>query len=295
LTGVARYDSIPTPTSNPDDIRLWPNPAPNSEAARTGRFTLGDRPRLQRRADQRNRKIKREDLINVLNRTDGSRPDMLEDEFIPGKAIVLKMPERSMRTYFIPLPIDLDVQLLFLFELTQGLKRRAIELFNLAEEVDVYNRLEFELFAFGIIPTSSSLPLLKDREVVYVNLLPPRPPTPFSLTLAPSRAENSLVAEVRRPGTGLPFEVVYTQTQLLPTQHLPDDQESEVAGPSVQKPKGSRFKEHMSERGSRNSRSLSVGEMDRQGRGRRSPGKIWYKEVEGTQEGEGLLNQDIEL
>jgi hypothetical protein len=193
------------------------------------------------------------------------------------------MPEKSLRTYFVPLPIDLDVQKRLSFELIQGLKRRAIELFGLTDEIDVYNRLEFELFAFGILPTSSSLPLLKDREVVYVNLLPPRPPTPFSLTLAPPRAENSLVAEVRRPGTGLPYEVVYTQTQPLPTQHLPDDQESEIAGPSVQKVKGSRFKEHMSERGSRHSRSLSVGEMDRQSRGPRSPGKAWYREGEGAQ------------
>ena len=52
--------------------------------------------------------MKREDLINVLGRTD-RRPDLLEDEAIPGKAIVFKMPERSSKTYFIPLPIDLEV------------------------------------------------------------------------------------------------------------------------------------------------------------------------------------------
>ena len=67
--------------------------------------------RLQRRVSQRNRKIKHEDLFNVLGRNapKGSTTDLLEDEIIPGKAIVLKMPERSMRSYFIPLPIDLDV------------------------------------------------------------------------------------------------------------------------------------------------------------------------------------------
>jgi hypothetical protein len=36
-------------------------------------------------------------------------PDLFEDETIPGKAIVLKMPDRCMKTYFIPLPIDLEV------------------------------------------------------------------------------------------------------------------------------------------------------------------------------------------
>jgi len=130
---------------------------------------------------------------------------------------------------------------------------------------------------------------------MYVNLLPPRPPTPFSLTLAPPRPENSLVAEVRRPGTGQPYEVVYTQAQPLPTRQFTDDQRSDVAGPSVQKRKESRFKEHMSERSSRHSRSMSVGEMDRLGKGRRSPGKVWYREGESGQEQEGLLNPNFEL
>ena len=163
------------------------------------------------------------------------------------------------------------------------MKRRAIELFVLTDELDVYNRLEFELFAFGIIPTSSSLPLIKDREVVYVNLVAPRPPTPFSLSLAPPRAENSLVAEVRRPGTGLPYEVVYTQQSVAhPTQVYSDDHEIE-AGPSKPHRKGSRFREHMSEHGSRQSRSLSVGEMDRSavlGRDPRGLGKAPYRGVE---------------
>ena len=35
---------------------------------------------------------------------------MMEDKAVPGKAIVLKMPERSIKSYFIPLPVDLDVQ-----------------------------------------------------------------------------------------------------------------------------------------------------------------------------------------
>jgi hypothetical protein len=165
------------------------------------------------------------------------------------------------------------------------MKRRAVDLFGLADEVDVYSRLEFELFAFGVIPTSSSLPLLRDREVVYVNLLPPRPPTPFSLTLAPSRAENSLVAEVRRPGTGLPFEVVYTE-HTAPA-HAEDSAGENVSVPTGTEPpkptrKASRFREHMSENGSRKSRSVSVGDLDSpttpgQSR-RRSPGKVWYTE-----------------
>lgn len=168
-------------------------------------------------------------------------------------------------------------------------------MFGLLEEVDVYNRIEFELFAFGIIPTSSSLPLLKDREVVYVNLLPPRPPTPFSLNLAPSRAENSLVAEVRRPGTGLPYEVVYAQqTSTSEIQQNRNENDEEEFAPVVQRRKGSRFKEHMSESGSRKSRSLSVGEVDNPrvlsaGKGgRRSPHKVWYK-GEGGQDAQGLL------
>jgi hypothetical protein len=73
----------------------------------------GDGQRLQRRVSQRNKKLKKEDLVNVLSRTvTQSAPDFLEDETIPGKAIILKMPERSMKTYFIPLPVDLEV---FLF------------------------------------------------------------------------------------------------------------------------------------------------------------------------------------
>jgi hypothetical protein len=155
--------------------------------------------------------------------------------------------------------------------------------------VDVLNRLEFELFAFGIIPSSASLPLLKDREVIYVNLLPPRPPTPFSLTLAPQRAENSLVAEVRRPGAGLPYEVVYTQRTPTPDQPVVAEPESSGA-----RRKMSRFKEHMSEVGSRRSRSLSVGgneESGGPGKGvMRTPRKVWYKLDKTGEEGERLVD-----
>ena len=133
-----------------------------------------------------------------------------------------------------------------------------MELFGLHDELDVYARLEFELFALGIIPTSKSLPLLRDREIVYVNLLPPRPPTPFMNTLAPARPSNSMVAEVRRPGTGLPFEVVYTQQ----TQ----DDGSRASSPLKKGFKASRFREHMSDAGSRKSRCESP----------RSPAKSWH-------------------
>ena len=65
--------------------------------------------RLQRRNTGK-KKIRREDLVNVLSRTDGtSMRDPWEEEVIDGKAIVLKMPERSMKTYFIPLPAEIDV------------------------------------------------------------------------------------------------------------------------------------------------------------------------------------------
>jgi hypothetical protein len=136
-----------------------------------------------------------------------------------------------------------------------------VELFGLHDEIDIYARLEFELFAFGIVPTSKSLPLLRDREVVYVNLLPLRPPTPLVNTLAPARPANSLVAEVRRPGTGLPFEVVYTQKE---------ENGSRVSSPRPSPRKGfkaSRFREHMSDAGSRKSMSQSV----------RSPSKSWHQ------------------
>jgi len=169
------------------------------------------------------------------------------------------------------------------------MKRRAIELFSIQDELDVLNRLEFELFAFGIIPSSSSLPLLRDREIIYVNLLPPRPATPFSLTLAPPRAENSLVAEVRRPGTGLPYEVVYTRRSPTPDRQLAAEPEG-----SGQRKKMSRFKEHMSEVGSRRSRSLSVGGIEEGGGagrgGQRSPRKMWYKQAKTSEESEHLVD-----
>ena len=68
---------------------------------------------MQRRESGRNKKIRKEDMVNVLSRR--NNPNHFDDETIPGKAIVLKMPERSMRTYFIPLPVDLDVCSLFMW------------------------------------------------------------------------------------------------------------------------------------------------------------------------------------
>jgi hypothetical protein len=161
------------------------------------------------------------------------------------------------------------------------MKRRAIELFGLNDEIDVFGRLEFELFAFGILPSSASLPLLKDREVIYVNLLPPRPPTPFSINLAPPRAENSLIAEVRRPSTGQPFEVVYSHV-------------SEANGSSEELRHGimkrGRFKEHFSEAGSRPQSQtvpLTPERLAPSGSGSpkspkrsKSATKAWYKETE---------------
>jgi hypothetical protein len=110
---VAKYNTIVTPTSNPDDTRLWEAATADLESARDYRSGQIEHQRLQRRVSQRGnkpRKIKKEDLVHVLSRTDGGvTPDLFEDSTIPGKAVVLKMPERSMKTYFIPLPRDLDV------------------------------------------------------------------------------------------------------------------------------------------------------------------------------------------
>lgn len=242
---------------SPEDTRLWHIPTPDEQRERQKREAA----RLQRRVTETNRKIKREDIIKVLNRK--NYVDHFEDETIPDKAIVLKMPERKMKTFFIPLPVDLD-----------GLKRRAIDLFGLQDEVDVFSRLEFELFAFGVIPTSASLPLLKDREVVYINLLPPRPPTPFTITLAPPREENSLVAEVRRAETGGPYEVVYSQQTASNTAN------GEVRySPS----KKGRFKEHFSEAGSRpQSENVALSPQSPAQSGsvgrRKSATKAWYKD-----------------
>jgi|SRR5271156_791957 len=108
LTRVARYNPIVSPESNIEETRLWTIPTPELDQARAKQY---QQPRLQRRANNRG-KIRREDLVNVLGgRNDATRsaPDLFEDETIPGKAIVFKMPERSMKTYFIPLPIDLEV------------------------------------------------------------------------------------------------------------------------------------------------------------------------------------------
>lgn len=94
---AGQYNDI----DSPDDTRLWQIPVPDDDAPRAGA------PKLQRRAPRTNPKIKREDMINVLSQR--GYVDHFEDESIPGKAIVLKMPERKMKTYFIPLPVDLDV------------------------------------------------------------------------------------------------------------------------------------------------------------------------------------------
>jgi len=92
-----------------EDTRLW-DISPSELERRRDQVNVEPQ-RLQRRVAQRNKKIKHQDLLDVLGRTAPmtSAPDLLEDEIIPGKAIVLKMPERSIKTYFIPLPIDLDV------------------------------------------------------------------------------------------------------------------------------------------------------------------------------------------
>jgi hypothetical protein len=103
---VAKYATIVTPT----DAERWELPSPDLGMNRSkGGGSEGAR--LQRRNTGR-KKIRQEDLVNVLSRTDGtSMRDPWEDDVIEGKAIVLKMPERSMRTYFVPLPADLDVPL----------------------------------------------------------------------------------------------------------------------------------------------------------------------------------------
>jgi hypothetical protein len=88
---------------SPEDTRLWHIPTPDEQRERQKREAA----RLQRRVTETNRKMKREDIIKVLNRK--NYVDHFEDETIPDKAIVLKMPERKMKTFFIPLPVDLDV------------------------------------------------------------------------------------------------------------------------------------------------------------------------------------------
>src|SRR5271155_3050602 len=109
LTRVERYNTIISPDSNPEETRLWTIPTPEFEQERSKRYP---QPKLQRRGNTNRGKIRREDLINVIGPRNGataSAPDFFEDETIAGKAIVLKMPGRSMKTYFIPLPIDLEV------------------------------------------------------------------------------------------------------------------------------------------------------------------------------------------
>ena len=110
---IAGYDALIAPAVNADETQPWHIPTPDLEQRRRNRQGGGESQKLHRRGSQRNRKIKREDLINVLSRNEPSAAvlpqDLLEDEVIPGKAIVLKMPERGIKSYFIPLPIDLDV------------------------------------------------------------------------------------------------------------------------------------------------------------------------------------------
>lgn len=109
ITNKAPYSSVESPVDHNEDTRLWD--IATSEFERRRDQVNAEPQRLQRRVPQRNKKIKHQDLLNVLGRGAPitSAPDLLEDEIIPGKAIVLKMPERSIKTYFIPLPIDLDV------------------------------------------------------------------------------------------------------------------------------------------------------------------------------------------
>jgi hypothetical protein len=54
--------------------------------------------------------MKKEEFLSFARNVSGNAPDPFEDEVIPDKAIVLKMPERSLKTYFIPCPVDLDVR-----------------------------------------------------------------------------------------------------------------------------------------------------------------------------------------
>lgn len=112
LTSIGQYNTIISPDSGQEETRLWTIPTPEFEQARAQRYP---QPKLQRRAVTNRGKIGREDLIHVIGGGNDGRgpvaPDLFEDETIPGKAIILKMPERSMKTYFVPLPIDLEVRL----------------------------------------------------------------------------------------------------------------------------------------------------------------------------------------
>jgi len=121
LTWIAQYNTIISPDLGQEETRLWTIPTPEFEQESARRYP---QQRLQRRANTNRGKIKREDLIHVIGERNGIptpvAPDLFEDETIPGKAIVLKMPERSMKTYFIPLPIDLEVRLHLLTMLIGG-------------------------------------------------------------------------------------------------------------------------------------------------------------------------------
>ena len=109
ITDLALYDPI---SDEAEDTQLFDIPTIDLERRRDKR-TETEANRLQRRVSGRNKRIKKEDLLNFVTRSAmQSAPDLFEDETIPGKAIVMKMPERSMKAYFIPLPIDLEVSLL---------------------------------------------------------------------------------------------------------------------------------------------------------------------------------------
>jgi len=90
------YDNL----SPNDDTQLFRIATPDLERTR---LKKSDRDGLTRL--QRNKRIRKEDLIGVIS----GPTNLMEDEVVPGKAIVLKMPERSIKSYFIPLPVDLDV------------------------------------------------------------------------------------------------------------------------------------------------------------------------------------------
>ena len=105
MVTVARYDGIRTPSPSPEEAALWNIPVRQFAQKKTND--------VDRRAHRN--QIKKEDLLNVVTRTTAQDP--FEDDHVPEKAIVLKMPERCMKAYFIPLPVDLDVNTLC-FDLT---------------------------------------------------------------------------------------------------------------------------------------------------------------------------------
>jgi hypothetical protein len=100
------------PLGSPAETQFWNTRPFDVEQNQAKKPVREQGERLRRNVSGRRKKIQKEDLINVLGRPNPPSmmpQDLLEDEIIPGKAVVLKMPERSMKTYFVPLPIDLEV------------------------------------------------------------------------------------------------------------------------------------------------------------------------------------------